>query len=47
MKMRTLADAESYLDGFLNRERVHAFDYEKVGLERIRASGLFCYGLSA
>ena len=36
MEFRTLADAESYLDGFINRERVASFDYERLGLERIR-----------
>jgi dihydrofolate synthase/folylpolyglutamate synthase len=33
----TLADAERYLDGFINRERLASFDYEKLGLDRIRA----------
>ncbi len=36
MELRTLADAERYLDGFINRERVVQFDYEKLGLARIR-----------
>jgi dihydrofolate synthase/folylpolyglutamate synthase len=36
MEFRTLADAERYLDGFINRERVADFDYEKLGLARIR-----------
>lgn len=36
MELRTLDDAESYLDGFINRERVVGFDYEKLGLARIR-----------
>jgi dihydrofolate synthase/folylpolyglutamate synthase len=33
----SLADAEAYLDGFINRERQVSFDYEKLGLGRIRA----------
>lgn len=37
MDLRTLADAERYLDGFINRERLQGFDYERLGLERIRA----------
>lgn len=37
MRLRTLADAERYLDGFVNRERTAHFDYEKLGVERIRA----------
>lgn len=37
MTIRTLADAERYLDGFLNRERRATFDYEKLGLGRIEA----------
>ena len=36
MELRTLADAEVYLDGFINRERAVHFDYEKLGLARIR-----------
>ncbi|MBW2412921.1 MAG: hypothetical protein JRG76_00305 [Deltaproteobacteria bacterium] len=36
MQIRTLQDAERYLDGFINRERVESFDYEKLGLARIR-----------
>ncbi len=36
MEIRTLSDAERYLDGFINRERVADFDYEKLGLARIR-----------
>ena len=37
MQLVTLADAERYLDGFINRERQLNFDYEKLGLGRIRA----------
>ncbi len=37
MPIRTLADAERYLDGFINRERQASFDYEELGLERVRA----------
>jgi dihydrofolate synthase/folylpolyglutamate synthase len=37
MRIRTLQDAERYLDGFINRERQATFDYEKLGLERVRA----------
>ena len=37
MELRRLRDAESYLDGFINRERARTFDYEKLGLGRIRA----------
>ena len=37
MELRTLRDAESYLDGFINRERMRTFDYERLGLGRIRA----------
>lgn len=33
----SLAEAERWLDGFVNRERVAHFDYEKLGLARIRA----------
>ncbi len=36
MEIHTLSDAERYLDGFINRERVADFDYEKLGLARIR-----------
>jgi len=36
MEIRTLPDAERYLDGFINRERVAGFDYEKLGLARVR-----------
>jgi dihydrofolate synthase/folylpolyglutamate synthase len=36
VELRTLADVERYLDGFLNLERTRAFDYEKLGLARIR-----------
>ena len=36
MEIRTLPDAERYLDGFINRERLADFDYEKLGLARIR-----------
>jgi dihydrofolate synthase/folylpolyglutamate synthase len=36
MEIHTLFDAERYLDGFINRERVADFDYEKLGLARIR-----------
>lgn len=36
MELRTLDQAERYLDGFINRERVASFDYEKLGLARIR-----------
>lgn len=35
--MRTLTEAEEYLDGFVNRERQSRFDYEALGLARIRA----------
>ncbi len=37
MKLQTLAQAEHYLEGFLNLERTHAFDYERIGLARVRA----------
>ena len=37
MKLQTLAEAERYLEGFLNLERAHVFDYERLGLARIRA----------
>ena len=36
MPIENLPDAERYLDGFINRERVVDFDYEKLGLERVR-----------
>jgi dihydrofolate synthase/folylpolyglutamate synthase len=36
MELRTLADAERYLDGFLNLERRSHFDYERLGLARVR-----------
>ncbi len=36
MGLRALQDAERYLDGFINRERLVDFDYEKLGLARIR-----------
>lgn len=36
-EIRTLADAERYLTGFLNRERRASFDYERLGLARVRA----------
>ena len=37
MKIETLAEAEHYLEGFVNLERTRAFDYERLGLARIRA----------
>jgi dihydrofolate synthase/folylpolyglutamate synthase len=37
MPIASLPDAERYLDGFINRERVASFDYKKLGLGRIRA----------
>ncbi len=37
MTIRTLLDAERYLDGFLNLERRASFDYEELGLGRIQA----------
>jgi dihydrofolate synthase/folylpolyglutamate synthase len=37
VEFRTLADAERYLEGFINLERRASFDYEKLGLGRIRA----------
>ncbi len=37
MTLRTLRDAERYLEGFINRERIGDFDYERLGLGRIRA----------
>jgi dihydrofolate synthase/folylpolyglutamate synthase len=36
VELRTLADVERYLNGFLNLERTRVFDYEKLGLVRIR-----------
>ncbi|MEE2703789.1 MAG: cyanophycin synthetase [Myxococcota bacterium] len=36
-RLETLADAERYLDGFVNQERAVSFDYERFGLARIRA----------
>ena len=36
MELRNLAQAERYLEGFVNLERTHGFDYEKLGLARIR-----------
>jgi dihydrofolate synthase/folylpolyglutamate synthase len=35
--IRSLAEAESYLQSLVNRERIAGFDYEKHGLDRIRA----------
>ena len=37
MELRTLADAERYLEEFLNLERTQTFDYERLGLARITA----------
>jgi dihydrofolate synthase/folylpolyglutamate synthase len=37
VQLLTLSDVERYLNGFVNLERTHAFDYEKLGLARIRA----------
>jgi dihydrofolate synthase/folylpolyglutamate synthase len=37
VELRTLADVERYLNGFFNVERTRAFDYEKLGLARVRA----------
>jgi dihydrofolate synthase / folylpolyglutamate synthase len=37
VELRTLSDCEHYLDGFVNRERMATFDYERLGLGRIRA----------
>ena len=37
MTIRTLVDAERYLDGFLNLERQASFDYEELGLGHIQA----------
>ena len=35
-RLETLADAERYLDGFVNQERASSFDYERFGLARIQ-----------
>ncbi len=37
MRLETLDDAKRYLEGFINLERTREFDYEKLGLGRIRA----------
>jgi dihydrofolate synthase/folylpolyglutamate synthase len=37
VQLRSLTDAERYLDGFLNLERRATFDYERLGLARVRA----------
>ncbi len=37
MQLATLPEIERYLDGFINRERQVSFDYEKLGLGRVRA----------
>ena len=37
MELRTLADAERYLNGLINLERTREFNYERLGLGRIRA----------
>jgi dihydrofolate synthase/folylpolyglutamate synthase len=37
VRLETLNDAERYLEGLINLERVRHFDYEKLGLARIRA----------
>ena len=37
MEVRTLDQAETYLDGFINRERAVSFDYERLGLGRVQA----------
>jgi dihydrofolate synthase/folylpolyglutamate synthase len=37
MVLRTLADAARYLEGLINLERTRDFDYERLGLGRIRA----------
>jgi dihydrofolate synthase/folylpolyglutamate synthase len=37
MELRTLHEAESYLSGFINLERVASFPYTKLGLARIDA----------
>lgn len=36
MEIRTIAEAEAYLTGFINLERQRTFDYQRLGLERIR-----------
>ena len=37
MELETLADAEHYLDGLINREKKTQYDYERLGLAPIRA----------
>ncbi len=37
MRLETLEDAKGYLEGFINFERRRDFDYESMGLGRIRA----------
>ena len=37
MNLETLSDAERYLDGLINREKKTQYDYERLGLEPIRA----------
>ena len=37
MELETLADAERYLDGLINREKKTQYDYERLGLAPIRA----------
>jgi dihydrofolate synthase/folylpolyglutamate synthase len=37
VQLRSLTDAERYLDSFLNLERRATFDYERLGLARVRA----------
>jgi dihydrofolate synthase / folylpolyglutamate synthase len=37
MKLETLAEAEHYLDGLINREKKTQYDYERMGLGPIRA----------
>ena len=37
MRLETLDDAKSYLEGLINLERTRDFDYESMGLDRIRA----------
>jgi dihydrofolate synthase/folylpolyglutamate synthase len=37
VELRTLRDAELYLDGFVNLERRTGFDYARLGTERVRA----------
>jgi dihydrofolate synthase/folylpolyglutamate synthase len=37
MNLETLNDAERYLDGLINREKKTQYDYERLGLEPIRA----------